>query len=235
MTNVEAKYDIDMSDVRRVERLVGAKLPDILEPLRQVDGDFEAVKASLRYYREIADEIDAVYADLAQVRADVAWAGHAGDSGRNALDWILLVLGWIGAIILAVVAALLMLVALLLYAIGAILQWIGKALAVVAACVAVIVLLVVLIRSGGRGQTGRLTMIWAALRATFDMVYMATLGITGALGDGLGWLCEQAAKGVMWLALWLVEVGTKWTDSPPDQVEPLRRERNKLFGADAND
>jgi hypothetical protein len=63
----------------------------------------------------------------------------------------------------------------------------------------------------------------------FDTTYMATLGVTGALGDGLGWVFEQAAKGVMWLALWLVEVGARWTDSPDSDINDLQQERRKLF------
>jgi hypothetical protein len=228
--DVEAKYGIDMSQVRRVEALMGEKLPDILEPLRQSDADFERLQASLEEYRGIANELATLKADLTQTRTELAWQGEAGNASRDALDWILLVLGWIGAIILFIVAALLMLIALILYAIGAMLQFIGTAIAAVSAVVAVIVTVVVLIRAGGRGSTGRLTLIWATLRVIFDKVYMAVLGITGAIGDGFGWVFEQCAKAVMWLALWLVEVGAKWSHSPPDDVGRVRGEREKLFG-----
>jgi hypothetical protein len=142
---------------------------------------------------------------------------------------VLTVLKWIAAIILFVVGALLALIAMLLYAIAAILRWIGKALATCAAVVAVVVTIIVIIRAGGRGQSGRLSMIWASLRAVFNTTYLATLGITGALGDGFGWVFEQAAKGVMWLALYLIEVGGNLTGTPDEEMGPLREERNKIF------
>lgn len=232
--DVEAKYGIDFSDVRRVEGLVGDRLPDILEPLRQIDADYEAIKASLDHYQHIAGEVYALTGDLEQGLTEFQWHGDAGNASRDALDGLLTVLKYIGAIILFIVAALLALVAMLLYAIGALLQIIGKAIAIVAACVAVIVTVLVLIRAGGRGSTGRLTAIWETLKAVFSNVYMGAMGIVGALGDGFGWVFEQAAKGVMWLSLWLIELGGKWTGSPPDQLEPLRRERDDLFGGDKN-
>lgn len=173
--DVAAKYGIDMSQVRRVEGLVGRRLPDILEPLRQSDADFDQIKASLAHYQRIADDIDGLTRDLTQTRSDLAWQGAAGDSSRSAVDWILLVLGWIGAIILFIVAALLMLVALLLYAIGAILALIGKAISFLAACVAVIVTVLILIRTGGRGSSGRLTVIWETLKAVFSNVYVGAM------------------------------------------------------------
>lgn len=230
--DVEAKYGIDMSDVRRVEGLVGARLPDILEPLRQVDADYETIKASLNHYQHIADEMNVLTGDLEQARREFHWHGDAGNASGDALDGLLTVLKYIGAIILFIVAALMALVAMLLYAIGALLQIIGKAIAFVAACVAVIVTVVVLVRAGGRGTSGRLTAIWETLKGVFSNVYMGATGIVGALGDGFGWVFEQAAKGVMWLSLWLIELGGKWTGSPADELEPLRKERNMLFGGD---
>jgi hypothetical protein len=168
-------------------------------------------------------------AELEGVRTETTWTGEAGMQASGALNGLPTVLKWIGAILLFVVAALLMLLACLLYAIGAILQYIGKAPAVLAAAVAVIVILVGLIRTGGRGNTGRLAAIWAIPRTVFDTTYMATLGITGAIGDGLGWVFEQAAKAIMWLALWLVEVGAKWTGSPDSDIKDLQRERRKIY------
>ncbi|GIF15481.1 hypothetical protein [Actinoplanes teichomyceticus] len=231
-TDVEAKYGIDMSGVRRLESLMGEPLPDILEPLRQIDADFDRITASLHEYRSIADDLNTLTAELSQTRTELAWQGAGGDSGRSALDWILLVLGWIGAIILFIVAALLMLVALLLYAIGAMLRWIGDAIAYVSAVTAVVVTVLLLIRSGGSGNTGQLAFIWAGLRAVFDKVLLAVMGLTGALGDGFGWIFEQCAKAVMWLALWLVEVGAIWTEASPEDVGKVRKERKELFGGD---
>ncbi|GLW33459.1 hypothetical protein Areg01_63970 [Actinoplanes regularis] len=37
-----------------------------------------------------------------------------------------------------------------------------------------------------------------------------------------GWVFERYAKAVMWLALWLVEVGAKWAHSPPDDIDKVR-------------
>lgn len=229
MTSVAGKYGIDMSDVRRIEGLYGQRLPDILEPLRQADADFEALRSAAEQHRSVAEEALRVHGDLTQLRSDMAWGGQAGSAAGNALDVVLTVLKWIAAIILFVVGALLALIAMLLYAIAAILQWIGKALAACAAVVAVVVTIIVIIRAGGRGQSGRLNMIWTALRAVFNTTYLATLGITGALGDGFGWVFEQAAKGVMWLALYLIEVGGNLTGTPDEEMGPLREERNKLF------
>ncbi|WP_460915112.1 hypothetical protein [Plantactinospora veratri] len=226
------KYGIDMSDVRRIEGLYGQRLPDILEPLRQADADFEALRSAAEQHRSVAEGALRVHGDLTQLRSDMAWGGQAGSAAANALDVVLTVLKWIAAIILFVVGALLALIAMLLYAIAAILRWIGKALAAcaaVVAVVAVVVTIVAIIRSGGRGQSGRLNMIWAALRAVFNTTYLATLGITGALGDGFGWVFEQAAKGVMWLALYLIEVGGNLTGTPDEEMGPLREERNNLF------
>lgn len=229
MPSVEEKYGIDMSDVRRIEGLFGQRLPDIIAPLRLADADLEALRSSAHQHRAVAEDALRLHADLTQIRGSVAWSGRAGTAATDALDVVLTVLKWIAAIILFVVGALLALIAMLLYAISAILQWIGKALAVVAACVAVVVTIVVIIRSGGRGQSGRLTMIWASLHAVFNTTYLATLGITGALGDGIGWVFEQAAKGVMWLGLYLIEVGGTLTGSSDEEMGPLREERNKIF------
>jgi len=33
----------------------------------------------------------------------------------------------------------------------------------------------------------------------------------------------------MWLALYLIEVGGNLTDSPDEEMGPLRKERNKMF------
>ncbi|MFC6020409.1 hypothetical protein ACFP2T_30095 [Plantactinospora solaniradicis] len=229
MPNVIEKYGIDMSDVRRIEGLFGQKLPDIIEPLRLADADVEALRFSAQQHGAVADEALRMHADLTQVRSNVTWGGQAGAAATDALDVVLTVLKYIAAIILFIVGALLALIALLLYSIAALLQLIGKTLAVVAACVAVIVMIVAIIRSGGRGQTGRLTMIWESLRTVFNTTYLASLGITGALGDGLGWVFEQAAKGVMWLGLYLIEVGGNLTGTSDEEMGPLREERKKIF------
>jgi hypothetical protein len=102
-------------------------------------------------------------------------------------------------------------------------------LAWVLAIIAVVVVLVVLVRTGGRGAGGRLQAIWSTLVSVFNNTKVATMGIIGALFQGLGWLFEMAAKGVMWLALYLVEVGARLTGSPDREIDPIGDERNKLF------
>lgn len=232
MIDVAVKYGIDLSDVRRLEGIYGERLPDILEPLRQLDCEADAIKTSLREYRDIAEEVEAMSAELGQIRAETTWTGDAAQAANAVVDVLLSVLEWIAAILLFIIAVVLLLLALVLYAIGQLLQAIGKAIAVAAAIVAVVVVIWVAIRSGGKGNTGRLAAIWATLRAVFDTVYLAGLGTVGALGDGFGWLFEQAAKGVEWLALYLIEVGVKLTGTPDDDPDlgRLRKERNRLFG-----
>lgn len=218
MSRVLEKHPVDMSPIYRIEALYGRKLPDLLEPVRRADADVDAIKQSADEYKSIANQLESIHAELSSLSESYEWIGDAGKAAKESLGVILIILKWIAAIILCIIAALLMLVALVLYAIGAILNFIGVVISWVAAIIAVVVVLVVLVRSGGRGNTGRLQIIWATLVAVFNGVRMTAMGIVGALAQGIGWLFEMAAKGVMWLALYLVEVAGKLTGDPSPEV-----------------
>src|SRR5581483_4266025 len=204
-----------------------------LEPLRQLDGDFDAIRASLDEYRELADETASMHTDLAAIRGEVTWTGDAAQAANAVVDVLLAALKWILAVVLFIIAIVLLLLAVILYAIGVILEAIGKVMSFVAAAAAVAVVILVLIRSGGRGSgnVGRLAAIWASLKAVFDNVYMAGMGTVGALADGLGGLIKDGADGVKWLALWLIEQGERLTGVAHDDpdLSKLRRERNRIY------
>jgi hypothetical protein len=55
VTRLLDKYNFDLTDVRRLEILYGEPLPDLLEPLRLVDADVEAIRAQLDEYVALAE------------------------------------------------------------------------------------------------------------------------------------------------------------------------------------
>jgi hypothetical protein len=226
MSRVLDKYDFDMSNVRLLESLYGERLPDLLEPLNQLDADLDAIREQADQYSAVANELETLHGELSIARESYSWQGDAAAAANDFWDGVLTVLKWIAAIILYVVAALLALVALLLFAIGKICELIGALLSWVAAAAAVIVVIIAAARAGGRGNSGRAALTWAALKEVFNTTYMAAMGIVGALGQGIGWLFDMAGKGVMWLALYLIEVGGQLTGEPVDKV---KEERGKLF------
>lgn len=227
MTTVAERYHLDFTPVRQLEALFGERLPDLEEPLRLIDADLDRLHAQLDEYEQLADQIQDLHDNLSSSLAQVVWEGDAAEQARSAWDVVLTVLKWIAAIILFIVAIVLLVIGFLLIAIGAICEGIGVVLSWIAALLAVLIVIVGLIRTGGRGQTGRLTMIWAMLWDTFNIVYLAAMGIIGSLCQGIGWLFDVAGRGVYWLSLYLMEVSAKLTDSPYDE---LQEERGKQFG-----
>jgi hypothetical protein len=227
MTSVVERYHLDFTPVRQLEALFGERLPDLSEPLRLVDADVDRLRDQLDEYTALAAHVDTLHQDLSASLAQVVWDGDAADQARSFWDAVLTVLKWIAAIILFIVAIILVVIAFILIVIGELCRAIGVLLSWVAAIIAVVVVIIALIRTGGRGQTGRLAMLWAMLKEVFNSTYLASMGIVGALCQGIGWLFDVAGRGVMWLALYLMEVASKLTDSPYDKI---KEERDKQFG-----
>lgn len=227
MTDVAAKYGLDFTAVRQVEALYGQRLPDLQEPLRLLDADLDTLQAQLDDYTAMAQRIERLRDDLSTAMTQIRWDGEAADQAHGFWDGVLTVLKWIAAVILLIVAVILLLIALLLIAIAETCRALGTVLSWVAAMIAVIVFLFATWRTMGRGQSGQLTMIWAALTQVFNIAYIAAMGTVGALCQGFGWLIDIAGRAVMWLSLYLMEVAAKLTDEPHDK---LTQERDTLFG-----
>ena len=221
MTRVLDRYAFDLSDIRRAERLFGEELPDLLGPIRQADADVDVLMAQIDEYKMLAASIGELHADLTTARGIAAWEGEAAASADGFWEGVLTVLKWIVAIILYVVAALLMLVSLLLFVIAKLCELVGIVLSWVTAAVAVIVALVALVLTRGKAKAS-----WEILKQAMSGQRLQIMGIVQNLGQMLALIFETAAKGVMWLALLLVEVGADLTGQPSDQV---KEERDKLF------
>lgn len=226
MSRVLDTYHFDLSDVRLLERLYAEPLPDLLEPLRLADADADAIRAQIDEYTALAAEIEAMRYDLERAKESKAWRGTAAEAADGFWDGVLTVLKWMAAIILFIVAALLIVLAFLLIVIAALCKLIGTVLSWVAAVVAVLVVVIIAVRTGGRGNIGRAAMTWAALKQVFEHAKVAAMGIVGALGQGFGALFDFAGRAVMLCGLFLIEVGGDLVNQPTDEVEA---EREKLF------
>ena len=224
MPTLEQKCHIDLTDLRRLEGFLGARLPDPLEQLRKVDADLDRLQTQIDEYTELAHQLEAVVAELALARETPTWQGETAAAANDFWEGVLNVLKYIAAIILFIVGILLLLLGAIMCAIGAICKVITDALEIITGITAGVAAVQAMIRTGVVSWA----LVYAAARGALSGSLFVAIGIVAALAWCVYIIGDYGGRAVLWLGEYLIEVGVRLTGDE-EGAEKIRHERDKLF------